>query len=82
MTSLEADLREAFEAQDHEIASVTVNRGTVRLALRDDAADRNALGDIARSVLDEEEILGLTVTREAVDDGDQLGTVISFRQRR
>lgn len=80
MTDVEADLRDAFEAEGYAVASVSVNRDTVRVALLDDDAGRDALREITvEAVGDADGVQRFATATEAIDGRDQLGTVVSFR---
>lgn len=80
MTDVEADLRDAFEAEGYAVASVSVNRDTVRVALLDDDASGDELREIAvEAVGDADGVQRFGVATEAIDGRDQLGTVVSFR---
>lgn len=80
MTDVEADLRETFEAEGHTVASVSVNRDTVRVAILDDSAGSEALRTVTEKALgDADAVRRFDVSTEAIDGRDQLGTVVSFR---
>ena len=80
MPDVEADLREAFEAEGYDVASASVNRDTVRVALLDDGAGGDALREVTTgAVEDADAVQRFDVSTEAIDGRDQLGTVISFR---
>lgn len=79
MTDLESDLREAYEARDFAVASVSVNRRTVRVALLDEDVDSEVVRSIATETVGEDALRGLNVATEAIDGRDQMGTVVSFR---
>lgn len=83
MTDVESDLREAFEDEGYTVASVSVNRDTVRVALLDDGASGETLREITTgAVEDADGVRRFDVSTEAIDGRDQLGTVVSFRYAR
>lgn len=83
MSDLEADLRDGFEAENYDVASVSVNRDVVTVALLDDDADSEELRRIAiEAGGGEGAIRSVNVSTEALDGRDQLGTVVSFRHAR
>lgn len=80
MTDLEADLREAFEAEDYDVASVSVNRDMVKVALLEEDAAPDDLREIAYdSAGGKDAVRSVNVSTEAIDGRDQMGTVVSFR---
>lgn len=81
MSDLGDDLRSSFEDADYDVASVSVNRDTVKVALVDEDAAASKLRAIVETALDSESVRGLDVTREAIDGRDRMGTVVSFRRR-
>lgn len=81
MTDLETDLREAFENADYDVASVSVNRDTVRVALVDDDAAADALRAVTEEAVGADAVRGLDVAPEAIDGRERMGTVVSFRHR-
>jgi len=81
MDDLTDRLRSAFESAGHEVDGITVNRDTVRVEIRDDAASASDLRTVTTDAVDEDDILGLDVTTEAGGDGETVSTVVSFRHR-
>lgn len=80
MTDLETDLWAAFDAE-YDVASVSVNRDSVKVAILDDDADADRLRDVTEEAVGGDAVRGLRVAREAIDGRDQMGTVVSFRHR-
>ena len=81
MIDLESDLREAFESRGFDVASVSVNRRQVRVVLPDEDAGPAEVQRIVRETVDDADVSGLTVGTEAIDGGERLATVVSFRRR-
>ncbi len=81
MDELTETLQSAFESAGHEVGEVTVNRDTVRVAVREDEASASALRAVTTDAVDEDDILGLDVTTETGGDGETVSTVVSFRYR-
>jgi len=73
-------LRAAFEEQ-YDLGEVSVNRNRVRVAVRDPEASAEQLRAITYDVVDEDDVLGLNVSTESADGGDEVVTVVSFRYR-
>lgn len=80
MEELTDALRAAFEEQ-YGLGEVSVNRNRVRVAVRDPEASAEELRAITHDVVDEDDVLGLNVTTESADGGDEVVTVVSFRYR-
>lgn len=80
MENLTDTLRAAFDEQ-YDLGELSVNRNRVRVAVRDPEASAEALRSITYEAVDEDEILGLDVTTESADGGDEVVTVVSFRYR-
>ncbi len=78
MSDVTAALSEAYESEGYTVASVTDNRGQLRVALREEGPDVASLRRIARDVCGEDAIVGLDVTAESTA-GDEVQTVVSFR---
>lgn len=81
MADLLASLRQAFESAGYEVDQVSENRGTVSVAVRDDAADAADLRAVTEETCGEAAVLGFDVTHETTDGSDAVGTVVSFRHR-
>lgn len=81
MADLRDELRTAFEAHDYDVGEVSVNRDRVRVALLDETARADDLVAITHEVVDEDTVMGLNVSTEAIDGQDTVGTVVSFRRR-
>lgn len=81
MADLSEELRTAFESRGYDVGEVSVNRGRVRVALLERRAGADELVSTVHEVLDEGDVLGLNVSTEALDGGDAVGTVVSFRRR-
>jgi hypothetical protein len=80
METLTDALRAAFDEQ-YDLGELSVNRNRVRVAVRDPEASAEALRAITYEAVDEDDILGLDVTTESADGGDEVVTVVSFRYR-
>lgn len=80
MEELTDALRAAFDEQ-YGLGEVSVNRNRVRVAVRDPEASAEELRAITHDVVDEDDVLGLNVTTESADGGDEVVTVVSFRYR-
>jgi len=80
MEALTDALRAAFEEQ-YDLGELSVNRNRVRVAVRDPEASAESLRAITHDVVDEDDVLGLNVTTESADGGDEVVTVVSFRYR-
>lgn len=81
MSELETALRDAFEANDYDVAEVSVNRGRVRVVVFEGDASADDLESIVHEVVEPEAALGLNVGTETIDGQDVVGTVVSFRRR-
>ena len=83
MSTLQDELRTAFEDEDYDVASVSVNRKHVRVQLLDaDEADKDDLYECLYTVVDEDDILGSNLDTEAREGSATPLVVISFRYRR
>lgn len=81
MPAITDDLRAAFEDAGYEVDTVSENRGTVRVALREDDAEADALRRVVEESVDEESVYGLQISFETSDADPAVGTVVSFRYR-
>lgn len=81
MSELQTALREAFEANEYEVAELSVNRDRVRVVVLEEDADPDELEAIVHEVVDSEETIGLNVSAESIDGQDVVGTAVSFRHR-
>lgn len=81
MSQLQTDLREAFEAAGFEVDAVGDNRGRIRVALREESADPEALRRITNDVCGDDAVLGFDVSSETTAGEDTVGTVVAFRHR-
>jgi len=81
MDDLTATLRSAFEEHGYDLGEISENRNRVRVAVRDPEASAEDLRTITHDAVDEDDVLGLNVTTESVDGGDEVVTVVSFRYR-
>lgn len=81
MSELQAALREAFEADGHDVAEVSVNRDRVRVVVLEAEADPDELESIVHGVVDPGETMGMNVSAESVDGQDVVGTAVTFRRR-
>lgn len=74
-------LRAAFEEHGYDLGEISTNRDRVRVAVRDPEASADDLRTVTFDAVDEDDVLGLNVTTESVDGGDEVVTVVSFRYR-
>ncbi|MGQ3328418.1 MULTISPECIES: hypothetical protein [Halorubrum] len=81
MTDIHAALRDAFEHTDYDLGDVGVNRRQVRVPVLQEGADPDALTAVIEEALGEDAVVAATVTTEAIDGEDTIGTVVSFRYR-
>lgn len=81
MSDVAEELRRAFESAGYELDRVSENRGTVRVAIREDGADAAALRTVTEEACGESAVLGFDVAHETRADEDAVGTVVSFRHR-
>jgi len=81
MQELTDALRAAFEEEGYDLGELSVNRNRVRVAVRDPEASAEALRTITHDTVDPDDVLGLNVTTESADGGDEVVTVVSFRYR-
>lgn len=81
MSDVRDELTAAFESAGYDVDRVSENRGTLRVAIREDAADAGELREITEDVCGESAVLGFDVTHEATEGDDAVGTVVSFRHR-
>ncbi|MUW14880.1 hypothetical protein GJ633_09545 [Halorubrum sp. CBA1125] len=81
MTDVETAIREAFEHTDYDLGDVAVNRGQVRVPVLQEGADPDALRAVIEEALGADAVVAATVTTEAIDGDDAIGTVVSFRHR-
>lgn len=81
MTDVRDELATAFEEAGYDVDRVSENRGTLRVAIREDGADAGELREITEGVCGESAVLGFDVTHETTEGDDAVGTVVSFRHR-
>jgi uncharacterized protein YbjQ (UPF0145 family) len=81
MSDVRDALRQAYEADGYAVDSVADNRGRLRVALREDGPDAEALRQIARDVCGADAVVGLDVSTETSAGDDAVLTVVSFRHR-
>lgn len=81
MTDVLDELRAAFESAGYDVDRVSQNRNTIRVGIREDAADAAELRSITEDVCDESAVLGFDVTHETTEGDDAVGTIVSFRHR-
>jgi len=80
MEDLTSELGDAFESDGYEIAELSTNRDTVRIAVRDSEASGETLRELTHSVLSSDDVLGFNVTTESTAN-DEINTVVSFQYR-
>ena len=81
MSDVTDALREAYEADGYAVSSVADNRGQLRVVLRDDGPDAEALRRIATETCGDDAVVGLDVTTESTAGDEAVHTVVSFRHR-
>ncbi|WP_181687340.1 hypothetical protein [Halorhabdus salina] len=81
MEELLTNLRTAFEAQGYTVEDVSTNRKQVRIALREDDAQATEIRPIPAEVAGEDAVMGVNVTTESVEGGEDVRTVVTFRDR-
>lgn len=81
MSDVGDDLTTTFESAGYDVDRVSQNRDTVRVAIREDAADAGELRTITEDVCGESAVMGFDVTHETTETDDAVGTVVSFRYR-
>lgn len=81
MDELLAALRAAFEEQGYTVEDVSTNRQQVRIALREGDAAATEVRSIPADVVGEDAVMGVNVTTESVEGGDEVQTVVTFRHR-
>ncbi|QGN08096.1 hypothetical protein Hrd1104_12855 [Halorhabdus sp. CBA1104] len=81
MDELLATLKAAFEEQDYTVEDVSTNRQQVRVALREADAAATELRSIPADVAGEDAVMGVDVTTESIEGGEEVRTVVTFRHR-
>ncbi len=81
MDDLQAQLEAAFTDAGYEVAGFSTNRNLVRVTLVDETAKADRLRAIVENTLGVDAARGLNVATEAIDGGETMGTVVSFRVR-
>jgi len=81
MDDITKSLREAFEADGHEVREVSPNRGRVRVVLPEGGLAAERLRPVVEDALDEGTVLGVNVTTESVEGGSGMATVVTVRTR-
>jgi hypothetical protein len=81
MDELQPALRTAFEEQGYTVEDVSTNRQQVRIALREADAAATEVRSIPADVAGEDAVMGVNVTTESVEGGDEVRTVVTFRHR-
>ncbi|MHB9288268.1 hypothetical protein ACKVMT_14665 [Halobacteriales archaeon Cl-PHB] len=81
MESITDAVRAAYDDAGYDVDTVSENRGTVRVALREDDAEADALRSVVEETVDDGSVLGLQVSFEASDADPGVGTVVTFRYR-
>lgn len=74
-------LRDAFEAAGYDVAGASVNRGQIRVVLHTEQAEAGELEDIVAATLEDTDVLGVSVSTEAIEGRDAIGTVVAIRRR-
>jgi len=81
MEGIPESLEDAFEEAGYEVGEASSNRGRVRVVVLDEDADPERLRATVREVVGEDRVFGLDVRNEALDGGETVATVVSFRER-
>ncbi|TKX79331.1 hypothetical protein EXE53_16390 [Halorubrum sp. SD626R] len=81
MTDVQGAIRDAFEHTEYDLGDVAVNRRQVRVPVLQKGADPDALRAVIEEALGADAVAAVTVTTEAIDGEDTIGTVVSFRHR-
>ncbi|TKX75605.1 hypothetical protein EXE46_02330 [Halorubrum sp. GN11_10-6_MGM] len=81
MSDVETAIREAFEHTEYDLGNVAVNRRQVRVPVRQESADPDALRAVIEEALGADALATVTVTTERIGGEDTVGTVVSFRHR-
>ena len=81
MTDVHDSIHEAFEHTEYDLGTVAVNRRQVRVPVLREGADPDALRAVIEEALGADAVAAVTVTTEAIDGEDTIGTVVSFRHR-
>ncbi|MFQ3318210.1 MAG: hypothetical protein ACI8UR_000226 [Natronomonas sp.] len=80
MSDVKSDLRDAFEAHGHDVASVSENRDRIRVELIEAGANAAELRTIPFDTVEEDAVVGVDVSTET-SDGQDVRMVVSFRLR-
>ncbi|MFP4218655.1 MAG: hypothetical protein ACLFR6_07450 [Salinarchaeum sp.] len=81
MSTDDDQLIAAFDDAGFEVADLSHNRNLIRITLTDETAQADDLRAVVEEALGEDAAMGLNVATEAIDGGDTMGTVVSFRVR-
>lgn len=81
MSELRAALETAFEDAGYEVVTVSENRGQIRVQLLDETAAAEELRPILYDTVAESEVMGLNITSESIEGGNEMVTVVAFRRR-
>jgi hypothetical protein len=81
MSELQTALEAAFEDAGYEVVTVSENRGQIRVQLLDETAAAEELRPILYDTVSESEVMGLNVTSESIEGGNEMVTVVAFRRR-
>lgn len=82
MAGLGEDLRAAFEPTSYDVDAVSVNRGRVRVTVRQADAEPAALRAVVEEAVGADAIMTFDVTHETDAVSDAVGTAATFRLRR
>ncbi|WP_435074763.1 hypothetical protein [Halorubrum sp. HHNYT27] len=81
MTDIDAAIRDAFEHTEYDLGDIAVNRRQVRVPVLQQGAEPDALRAVIEEALGADAVVGVTVSTEAIDGSDTIGTVVSFQHR-
>ncbi len=80
MSEIADAVRDAFEDDGYEVATVSTNRDRYRVELLEERADAAALREITIEAAGDG-VVGVDVSTEAVEGADGVRTVVAFRYR-
>lgn len=81
MTDVRERLRTELESHGFDVDTVSENRGSVRVALRDDDVPADELRSLVEDALGADSVFGIDVAVESSDAETAVGTIVSFRYR-
>lgn len=81
MSDFTTAIRTAFEHTDYDVADVSQNRQSVRIAIRQEGPEPAAFRAIVEEAIGADGFFGFNVTTERIDGQDTVGTVVTFQKR-